>query len=151
MKRLINSRYAVVVAVVLVGFLIYSIAFSGGTESTGLTLGEYITAIDDGEVESAVIKDRLNRITGELTDGTAYTVSYPREFADELTIALADATPAIDIQTDTRLEPLMRFFDQAHQRDANSEDTSGESGDSIELLLRFRVEHIQSTQRFETS
>ncbi len=108
MKRVINSRYAVAVAIALVGLLVYSIAFSGEEAVTDLTLNEYIEAIDSGDVASATIQDRANRIVGELGNGEPYVISYPREYGDELTAALAEARPAIEIATDNEPQSFWR-------------------------------------------
>src|SRR3546814_15650134 len=62
--------------------------------------------VADGEVETATIKDRSHEVRGELRDGTEYKVSYPSEFADELTIELSEARPAIEIETDQQQESI---------------------------------------------
>ena len=108
MKRVINSRYAVIVAIALVALLVYSIAFSGEEQVTDLTLNEYIDAIDAGDVATATIQDRANRISGELADGERYIIAYPREYADELTAALTDARPSIEIATDNEPQAFWR-------------------------------------------
>lgn len=108
MKRVINSRYAVIVAIVLVALFVYSIAFTGEEQVTDLTLNEYIEAIDAGEVATATIQDRANRISGELDNGERYLISYPREYADELTGALTEARPSIEIATDNEPQAFWR-------------------------------------------
>ncbi len=108
MKRVINSRYAVIVAIALVALLVYSVAFTGEESVTDLTLNEYIEAIETGDVATATIQDRANRIAGELADGERYLISYPREYADELTAALTEARPAIEIATDNEPQTFWR-------------------------------------------
>ncbi len=71
-----------------------------------LTLTEFRSAIDDGEVEAATIKDRSNEISGTLNDGTEFEVTYPAEFADELATELGEAEPAIDVEVDQQQEPF---------------------------------------------
>jgi len=110
--KLSKSRVLVVVAVLVAGAL--WLMFSGGddVEPTRLSLGEFIEAVDQGEITDATILDRANRITGTLESGDEYVISYPREYADELTVALTKATPAIEIETDTEPQGVARdlFF-----------------------------------------
>jgi len=110
--KLSKSRVLVVVAVLVAGAL--WLMFSGGDDvaPTRLSLGEFIEAVDQGEVTDATILDRANRITGTLESGDEYVISYPREYADELTVALTKATPAIEIETDTEPQGVARdlFF-----------------------------------------
>jgi cell division protease FtsH len=108
MKRVINSRYAVVVAIALAALLVYSVAFTGEESVTDLTLNEYIEAIETGNVATATIQDRANRIAGELGNGERYLISYPREYADELTAALTEARPTIEIATDNEPQTFWR-------------------------------------------
>ena len=77
-----------------------------GDDPEELTLTEFRAAIDDGEVESATLKDRSNEVSGELADGTEFKVTYPAEFADELATELGDAEPAIDLEVDQQQEPF---------------------------------------------
>jgi len=101
MKRLFSSR-------TLIGVLLLTcilLAFIAGTvrnsdDRQDFNLGEYLEFIADGEVQSATILDRTHKVIGELNDGTEYRVSFPREFTDELTIALTEADPLVDITTD---------------------------------------------------
>ena len=108
MKRISNSRLAIAVAAVIAIVLVFSFAFRDKEELDEYSLGEYFDLIDGGDVESAVIRDRAYSITGELTDGTEYRVNYPREFADELTIALTDASPTIEVSTKTDAQNFWR-------------------------------------------
>jgi cell division protease FtsH len=55
-----------------------------------LKLSEFTQLVEDGEVANAQILDGDQQVTGQLDDGTEYIVSYPAEFADELTQLLAD-------------------------------------------------------------
>jgi len=71
-----------------------------GEKPTELTLSEFRSAIAEGEVETATIKDRSNEVSGELRDGSEYQASYPQELADELATEIGDAEPAIDLEVD---------------------------------------------------
>jgi cell division protease FtsH len=75
-----------------------------GEKTEKLNLTEFRAAIDDGDIESAEVKDRDNEIVGEKTDGTKYKVTYPAEFADELATELNEADPAIDVEVDAQHE-----------------------------------------------
>jgi len=102
MKTLSNKRgLLALLAVVLLALVVLSRLFSGGDEPAELTLGEFIERVESGEVSSATILDRSNTIEGDLTDGEAYSISYPREYADELTELLA-SDRSIDIETDNQ-------------------------------------------------
>jgi cell division protease FtsH len=62
-----------------------------------LNLAEFETRLNAGDVQDATIKDRDNTITGTLRDGTEYKVTYPADYADELTQQILDH----DVNTDT--------------------------------------------------
>ncbi len=100
MKRFTTSRIVGALAVLIAIFFVATAAFGADAEPReNYSLGEYLDLVDDGQVESAVILDRTQEITGILTDGTEYALTFPREFADELTIALTEASPVVDITT----------------------------------------------------
>ena len=61
---------------------------------TRYNLSEYLTLIDDGQVSTAVISDRIQELSGVLSDGTQYRLKFPREFTDELTVELTQAFTA---------------------------------------------------------
>ncbi|MEQ1787873.1 MAG: ATP-dependent metallopeptidase FtsH/Yme1/Tma family protein, partial [Acidimicrobiales bacterium] len=71
-----------------------------------LTLTEFRTLIDDGDVATATIKDRSNEVTGELSDGEKFKVAYPQEFADELATEIGDARPPIDLEVDQQADSI---------------------------------------------
>ena len=64
---------------------------------TKLSLTEFEDAVADGEVDTATIKDRDHRVVGELDSGEKYSVSYPAEYADELTAALQDSDTQVEV------------------------------------------------------
>jgi len=78
----------------------------GGDGPTELTLSEFRQHVAEGEVGTATIKDRSNKITGELRNDMEYEVSYPQEFADELATELGEAEPAIDVEVDQQEQSL---------------------------------------------
>jgi cell division protease FtsH len=69
-----------------------------------LNLAELEAKLDAGEVEDATIKDRDNSIAGTLTDGTDFKVSYPADYADELTQQLLDHD--VNAETDPQHESI---------------------------------------------
>ena len=68
-----------------------------------LTLTEFNDRLEADEVKTATMKDKSHKVTGELEDGTEYSVSFPAEFGDELTQEIADADPPVDLDVDGRL------------------------------------------------
>ena len=77
MRRLLGSRITFGVLAIASAVAIFVIVNgSGSSDPIDLTLGEYITAIESGDVVSAEIKDRANRIVGELeVDGSVSKLS----------------------------------------------------------------------------
>jgi cell division protease FtsH len=71
-----------------------------GTDREDIDLSAFRTAVADGDVATAEIKDRDNVVEGKLRDDTDYKVAYPAEFADELVDELDEADPPIDVTTD---------------------------------------------------
>ncbi len=69
-----------------------------------LNLAEFETKLDAGEVQDATIKDRDNTVTGTLSDGTEFKVTYPADYADELTQQLLDHD--VNAQTDSQHESI---------------------------------------------
>lgn len=108
MKLVWNKRVVVGLAAVLAAILFWVFGMGDQAEPAELSLGDYLEAISEGEVETAVIKDRSGIIVGELVDGESYELSYPREFSDELTLALTDARPEIQVTTDNNPPSLWR-------------------------------------------
>ncbi len=90
-------------AVLLIGLLLSSLLFRADSPQD-LTLAEFQAELDDGNVESAEIKDRDNEVKGELTDGTEYVAVYPTEYADELTDEIAAAEPEVELSVDQQQE-----------------------------------------------
>ncbi len=103
MGRLVSNRrriLSVVLAVVLAGGLIAWWQLGSGDGRESLTFDEFTSLIDSGDVATAEIKDRDNRVVGELSDGTKYESDYVAEFSDELTTRLTEADPPIAIEVD---------------------------------------------------
>jgi cell division protease FtsH len=56
-----------------------------------LTLNQFLDAVQSGEVRKAEIFEGDQEVRGTLDDGSTYVVSFPVEFADEITTELRDA------------------------------------------------------------
>ncbi|MGH9120129.1 MAG: ATP-dependent zinc metalloprotease FtsH [Acidimicrobiales bacterium] len=83
-----------IVAYPLVGLVVLLIVGAWvrrGPDAEELRLDQFEAAVAEGDVETATIHDGDHRVTGELTDGTEYTVSFPAEYGDELTTELGEA------------------------------------------------------------
>jgi len=105
-KKKLRRPTLLYIALALVAALVASSFLRSGSDAEDLTLNEFRAYVEDGEVETATIKDRSHEVKGELRDGNDYTVSYPAEFADELTEELSEARPAIEIETDQQQESV---------------------------------------------
>jgi len=76
-----------------------------------LTLTDFLTAIDDGNVQDATILEGEQVVRGTLTDGTNYVATYPAEYADELTTKLESAKvpTSTDAQKPNELVSLLYY------------------------------------------
>jgi cell division protease FtsH len=89
------------VVVVLIAAAVWS---RQGDDPLELNLGEFQEKAAAGEIAEATIKDRDNSVTGELSDGTRFRVSYPAEFSPEITRTLLDAD--VPAETDSQHDAL---------------------------------------------
>jgi cell division protease FtsH len=97
------------VAYLVLGVLAVVIAsqwLRSGSDPLELTFTDFRDRVEEGEVATATIKDRSNKVTGELDNDREYTVSYPQEYADELATILADAEPSIDVEVDQQEQSI---------------------------------------------
>jgi cell division protease FtsH len=103
MMRSKTSRVLLAVAVLIALAFAFNSVRGGETENiTEYNLAEYLSLIEDGEVETAVIRDRSHQIDGKLFDGTIYNLSFPASFTDELTTELTEASPPVEITTQSQ-------------------------------------------------
>jgi cell division protease FtsH len=86
--------YVALALLVLVGGALW---LRGGSTPKKLSLDEFQSHIARGDVAEATIKDQDHSVSGKLDDGTSYTVSYPQEYADELTTKLSDADVKLSV------------------------------------------------------
>jgi len=96
-KQRLSRPWFVALAAAVVALIVLSVWTRRESGPDELNLAEFEGKLDAGEVEDATIKDRDNSITGTLTDGTEFQVSYPADYADELTQQLLDN----DVNADT--------------------------------------------------
>ncbi|HYZ99846.1 MAG TPA: ATP-dependent zinc metalloprotease FtsH [Acidimicrobiales bacterium] len=101
MKRL--PRAAIIYLALGLVVLFFGIQlFRPGTDREELDLSSFREAVADGDVATAEIKDQDNVVEGELRDDSAYKVTYPAEFSDELVEELGDAEPPIEVTTSSQ-------------------------------------------------
>jgi cell division protease FtsH len=96
-KKRLSRPILLYLALGLLVLLVAGMWFRHGAEAETLTLDRFQALVDDGQVKTATIKDRDNKVTGELDDGTNYEVGYPAEYADELTAQLGSHDVAITV------------------------------------------------------
>ncbi len=84
MKKIFRSTglYVVLALVVLIGA---TMVFSHGEKRQTLTLTDFQTELEAGNVLTAVIQDKSNEVLGVLRDQRKYKVTYPAQYADDVT------------------------------------------------------------------
>jgi cell division protease FtsH len=103
-KKRLARPLVLYLALAIVVLAIGAMWLRGGSSPKKLSLDEYQREIAAGNVADATLKDKDHVVTGKLTDGTSYTVSFPNEYADELTKQLTDAN--IKLTVDQQKESL---------------------------------------------
>ena len=99
-RRLVGGAVAATVALVVVAAL----AWPDGDDRTELDLAAFEAAVADGQVASATIHDRSDRVTGELDDGTRFEAAYPARYAEQVTDQLLAAD--VPVEVDAEAQPL---------------------------------------------
>jgi len=101
--------YLIVILIVLWAILSY---FGGAGDVEKLTLDQFNDAVRDGRLKTATILDRDRRVEGEFTDGKSYRVTYPSEYADEITNQLQERDD-IEIEVDSQsTSPILSIIFQ---------------------------------------
>ena len=112
MNRIFRSAaFYIVVALVLL--VVASNVLKGGSDTEDLSLSEFRTRVRGAAIATAEIQDKDNEIKGELRNGRKYKVSYPAEFADELTGELqeqGDVKVTVDRQKESLWLSLLFNF-----------------------------------------
>ncbi len=99
------KRYRFVIAAVLVALVVLvGVLARQGDDVREISLGELEQLLADDQIETATIRSRSDRVTGELTSGDHYSLEYPAEYEARLTETLLEA--GVDPDTDTQGDPL---------------------------------------------
>jgi cell division protease FtsH len=103
-NRIFRSAAFYVVAALVV-LVVVSNLLKGGGRVEKLSLSEFERRLAAGEVRTATLHDKDSVAKGELADGTKYKVSYPAEYADELTKELR-AQDDVKVEVDRQKESV---------------------------------------------
>jgi cell division protease FtsH len=95
-NRIFRSA-AVYVVLALVVLVVISNLVKGGSKRVDLTLDDFDRKVEANEVVEAEILDRDHAVKGELSDGRKFKVTFPAEFADELTADLRESDAKIEV------------------------------------------------------
>ena len=98
MSKLRRSAVIVAVVATVAVFLVFR-ALTGGSDATELTLDRYTRQLERGAVATATIHDKDHTVTGELDDGTEYTVGFPDRYTERITSEIVDSG-VDDVETD---------------------------------------------------
>ena len=101
--------YLIVVLIVLWAILSY---FGGARDVEKLTLDQFTDAVRDGRIATATILDRDKQVEGKFTDDKDYRVTYPTDFADDITNLLQERDD-IKVEVDTQsTSPILSIIFQ---------------------------------------
>ena len=102
-QRLVRGPFLWITLLLVLAVAMIS-TLSGVDDPEELTYGEFLQALDDGDVASATILSRDSQLTGELEDGSTYTTSYdPTINDDQISAVLAEANlPGEDLAVDSQ-------------------------------------------------
>ena len=104
MKKRLSRPLVIYLAIAVLALVVGATWLRSGSGPKKLTLDEYETQLANGGVADATLKDQDHRVTGKLQDGTAYTVSFPEQYADELTTELTGAH--VKLTVDQQKDPV---------------------------------------------
>jgi cell division protease FtsH len=71
--------------IVLLGIWMFLLFANRGPQGKPLSFSEFQTAVDAGNVKTATFLEGEQKITGEFTDGSTYSVTYPLSVQESLT------------------------------------------------------------------
>src|SRR4051812_14515892 len=105
MKRLSRTTWIGIAAAVVLLAVLVALLLPRPSPNE-LKLNEYEQKIADGQVRNATFLLRDSALTGELTDGTRYTVAVPKEYGDRvLTEHLVNK--GVEVKVDVQRESLL--------------------------------------------
>jgi cell division protease FtsH len=90
-KNRLSRPLILYLAIAVLALVVGTAWLRSGDGPKKLSLDEFETQLANGGVADATIKDQDHRVVGELRDGTSYTVSFPEQYADELTSEITGA------------------------------------------------------------
>jgi cell division protease FtsH len=97
MKKVLRSRAAYVLLALALALLLFSV-LRGGTSRTTLSLSTFYRDLaTPGAVVNATIHDGSDVITGQLKNGTSYTVQYPDRLTDTVTAKLVASGAGVKV------------------------------------------------------
>src|SRR5260221_13899380 len=88
--RVTRSPLLYVIFLMVLGYFLLQ-ALAGAKAPKDLSLTEYLGKIKSGQVQTAEILNRDQRVQGKLKDGTDYRVGIPPDYGDDIANALTDA------------------------------------------------------------
>ena len=89
-----KQRRNLVIVVVVIAVVAAFFGFRALTEDDGpkeIPLDRYTRQLADGKVQTATVHDKDHTVTGELKNGTEYTVNFPSQYTARLTQDVVDA------------------------------------------------------------
>src|SRR5688572_27905437 len=99
MRRLFRALEIYLILVLMVLWALMS--YYGDRQDMPLTLDQFTDAVRDGRIKTATILDRDKRVEGEFTDDKPYSVTYPTDYADDITNLLQEHDD-IELKVDTQ-------------------------------------------------
>jgi cell division protease FtsH len=103
-KKRLSRPLVLYLAIAVLALVVGATWLRSGDGPKKLSLDEYETQLSNGGVADATLKDQDHKVTGKLRDGTSYTVSFPEQYADELTTELTGAH--IKLTVDQQRDPI---------------------------------------------
>ena len=97
MKRLVSRPILLYLALALLVLVVGVTWLRSGDSPKSVALDEFERDVTAGRVEEATLKDRDHKVEGKLTDGTSYSVTFPEQYADELTKEITDAHVKLEV------------------------------------------------------
>ena len=102
----------VYLAVIFVVVMAFQVVFNQATQPEELTLNEFTSYLEAGEVEGEVVLlDRSNELTGTVNSGNEtfeFTVQYASETSPEITVLLQES--GVEFRVDGQEPPLFMWF-----------------------------------------
>lgn len=111
-KKLL-ARATPVIVVVLIALALWFTVTNKKDKPEALGISELTSALQDGKVVELEVLDRSNKVKGKFKDGTKFTATYPKEFADELAMIISDSdvhNAEVKNQSESTFDKLLYTF-----------------------------------------